>query len=82
MIVYFLLFLLHNYVKEVCKKMLKIQGKPESISKTFRLPIDMIEKLDKIAYKNNISLNQLVIQCLDFAIDNIDTGEASKNDED
>lgn len=62
--------------------MLKIQGKPESISKTFRLPIDMIEKLDKIAYKNNISLNQLVIQCLDFAIDNIDTGEASKNDED
>ncbi len=62
--------------------MLRIQGKSESASKTFRLPIDMIEKLDKIAYKNNISLNQLVIQCLDFAIDNIDTGEASKNDED
>ncbi len=62
--------------------MLKVQGKPESASKTFRLPIDMIEKLDKIAYKNNISLNQLVIQCLDYALKDIDTGEEEKPDND
>lgn len=55
--------------------MLKIQGKPESVSKTFKLPKPLVEKLDKIAYENNLSLNQLVIQCLNFAFDNIDTGE-------
>lgn len=42
--------------------MLKIQGKPESVSKTFKLPKPLVEKLDKIAYENNLSLNQLVIQ--------------------
>ena len=62
--------------------MLKVQGKPESASKTFRLPIDMIEKLDRIAYKNNISVNQLVIQCLDYALNDIDTGEEKKPDND
>ncbi len=61
--------------------MLKIQGKPEFVSKTFRLPIDMIRKLDKIAYINNLSLNQLVIQCLDYALHNIDTGDNEKPQE-
>ncbi len=61
--------------------MLKIQGKPECVSKTFRLPIDMIRKLDKIAYINNLSLNQLVIQCLDYALHNIDTGDNEKPQE-
>ena len=61
--------------------MLKIQGKPESVSKTFRLPKDMIEKLDRIACINNLSLNQLVIQCLDYALHNIDTGDNKKPQE-
>ena len=59
--------------------MLKIQGKPESVSKTFKLPKRLVEELDKIAYKNNISLNQLVIQCLSFAFDNIDTEKSNKD---
>ncbi len=59
--------------------MLKIQGKPESVSKTFKLPKHLVEELDKIAYKNNISLNRLVIQCLNFAFDNIDTEESNKD---
>jgi len=42
-------------------------------SKIFRLPDEQIEKLDKLAYENNLSLNQLVIQCLNFALDNLDT---------
>ncbi len=61
--------------------MLKIQGKPECASKTFRLPKDMIEKLDKIACINNLSLNQLVIQCLDYALHNIDAGDNEKPQE-
>ena len=58
--------------------MLKIQGKPECVSKTFRLPKELAQKLDRIAYINNISLNQIVIQCLDYAFHDIDTGDSEK----
>lgn len=51
----------------------KIQKGYNYTSKTFRLPDEQIEKLDKLAYENNLSLNQLVIQCLNFALDNLDT---------
>ncbi len=52
--------------------MLKIQKRPETVSKTFRLPINVVRKLDRIAYINNLSLNQIVIQCLNYALREID----------
>ncbi|MCD8095626.1 MAG: type II toxin-antitoxin system HicB family antitoxin [Ruminococcus sp.] len=51
--------------------MWKIQKGYNSVSKTFRLPEEMVEKLDKLAYENNLSLNQLVIQCLNYSLDNL-----------
>jgi len=67
---------LHNDVKKRCVIMFKIQKGYDSESKSFRLPIEMIEKLGEIAAKNKISLNKLVIQCLNYALENID--EANK----
>ncbi len=61
-------------------KRLKIQGKPESASKTFRLPLDLVENLYRIAYRNNLSLNQIVIQCLNYALHEIDTTGEEKLD--
>lgn len=55
--------------------MWKIQKGYDTVSKSFRLPNEMIEKMDKLAYENNLSLNQLVIQCLRFALDNLDKEE-------
>lgn len=52
--------------------MWKIQKGYESISKSFRLPIEIVNLLENLAYENNLSLNQLVIQCLNFAIDNLE----------
>lgn len=52
--------------------MLKIQKRPETVSKTFRLPINVVRKLDRIAYINNLSLNQIAIQCLNYALREID----------
>ena len=52
--------------------MFKIRKGYDSESKTFRLPIELIEKLDALASQNKLSLNQLVIQCLTYAIDNIE----------
>lgn len=52
--------------------MWKIQKGYNTVNKSFRLPDKMVENLDQLAFKNNISLNQLVIQCLKFALDNLD----------
>ena len=56
--------------------MLKLQkGYEEYITKTFRLPKEFVEQLEKLAYDNHLSLNQLVIQCLKYAIDNLSDNE-------
>ena len=56
--------------------MFKIQkGYGSHVTKSFRLPEELVEKLDKLAYENNISLNQLVIQCLNYALDNMEEPE-------
>ena len=56
--------------------MWQIQKGYDSVSKSFRLPTELVDELDKLAYENNLSLNQLVIQCLNFALENLDRGEA------
>ncbi len=58
--------------------MWKIRKGYNSVNKSFRLPEELTEKLEKLAALNNLSLNQLVIQCLDYAVNNIDTD--SEND--
>lgn len=52
--------------------MFKIQKGYDTVSKTFRLPIELVEKLDSLAYKYNLSLNQLVVQCLNYALENLE----------
>ena len=54
--------------------MFKIQrGYGETVTKTFRIPSDMAETLEKLAYDNDLSVNQLVVQCLDYAIKELET---------
>ena len=51
------------------------KGCPSVVSKTFRFPESLNSELEKIAKENNISLNNLVVQCLEFAIENINSEE-------
>ncbi len=51
--------------------MFKIQKGYTTESKTFRLPIATIERLESLAVRNNLSLNQLVIQCLHYALEHL-----------
>lgn len=46
----------------------------EYINKTFRLPVEIIETLNTVAKDKNTSLNKVIIQCLEFAIENMDDG--------
>ena len=69
--------LLHNINKRCCN-MWKIQKGYDTVSKSFRLPVELVDELDKLAYENNLSLNQLVIQCLNFALENLDKDETDE----
>lgn len=46
--------------------------KPEYSNKTFRMPNDLIAELEKLAQDKGVSLNQLVIQCCKYALDNLE----------
>ncbi len=56
----------------------KIKRGYNSLSKTFRLPVEMVDKLEQLADDNNISLNQLIIQCLDYALENLEKENLSE----
>ena len=45
--------------------------KPKSSNRTIRMPDDLIDKLGKIATEKEISFNQLVVQCCEFALENL-----------
>ncbi len=45
--------------------------KEEYVNKTFRLKKSLVEKLEKVAFRNSISLNELVSQCCNYAIENM-----------
>lgn len=49
--------------------------KQEYENRAFRLPVVLLEQLNKLASDKNISLNQLVVQCCEYAIDNLDDSE-------
>lgn len=41
-------------------------------NKSLRLPVDLIEKVQELAEKNEISFNKVVIQCIDYALDHME----------
>lgn len=53
--------------------------KPEMINKTFRLPVELVKRLEMVAQQKGVSLNNLVLQCCEYALDNLKQ-EATKTD--
>ena len=49
--------------------MFKVE-KTEYVNKTFRFPKEFVEELQIFASKNDISVNELVIQCCKYALKN------------
>lgn len=45
--------------------------KPTSSNRTVRMPDELIETMSKIANEKGISFNQLVIQCCEYALENL-----------
>ena len=55
--------------------MLEIEKVYEHVTKTFRIPVNIVEQLEKLAGENNTSVNKVVVQCLQYALNSINTEE-------
>ncbi len=51
--------------------------KTEYVNKTFRMPSELVQKLECLAQEKSVSLNNLVVQCCEYALENICDGETS-----
>lgn len=60
------------YNKQEVPYMFKIE-KPVFVNKTFRIEKKLIERLEQVAQKEDISVNALVVQCCNYALDNMET---------
>lgn len=48
-------------------------------NKSLRLPKDLITKVQELANRNNMSFNRVIIQCIEYALENAE--EAEKTEE-
>ncbi|MCR4814788.1 MAG: hypothetical protein K5879_08170 [Lachnospiraceae bacterium] len=54
--------------------------KKEYVNKTFRIERELLEKLCEVAQQENISVNELVVQCCEYALDDMKAkGKNRKN---
>lgn len=54
--------------------------KPTSSNRTVRMPDTLIERISQIAAEQDISFNQVVIQCCEYAIDNLRQSDNAKKE--
>lgn len=44
-------------------------------NKSLRLPKDLIDQVQKLANDNSLSFNKVVIQCIEYALDNMEKSD-------
>ena len=60
--------------------MLEFEKGHESVNKTFRIPVHIVKQLEKLAGKYNTSMNKIVVQCLEYALENISDSDSDPAD--
>lgn len=49
--------------------------KQEYTNRTLRFPVELLEKLNCLASKTDTSLNNVVVKCCEYALENLDDVE-------
>ena len=57
--------------------MFKIKSGQELVTKSIRMPENLATELDNLAREYNVSFSSLVLQCLRYALDNMDTEDGT-----
>ena len=60
---------------------LKIPENHSGVSKTLRLPENIVDDIQNLANINNLSFNKIVISLLEFSLNNLDEDDRKKIDE-
>ncbi len=60
---------------------LKIPENHSGVSKTLRLPENIVEDIQNLANIKNLSFNKIVISLLEFSLNNLDEKDRKKIDE-
>ncbi len=55
--------------------MFKIRPGYNTITKTIRMPETLVQDLEQAAKENNVTFTSVVIQCLEYALENMDSDE-------
>ena len=56
----------------------KYNGETSVVS--LRMPDELIKKIDTVCEKTGRTRNEIIIKCLDFAVDNIEINENAKEE--
>lgn len=73
------LFFIYNILMRGVIYMFKIKRESaEYESKSLRLPVEMIEQVQRLADENNILFNKVIIQCVEYALEHLDETEAAE----
>ena len=51
--------------------------KEEYVNRTFRLSKKLIERMYAVCGEKNISLNKLIVMCVNYALDDLETEDSS-----
>ena len=60
--------------------MFKVRRTEDTVNKTFRVSVSLLDKMSEIAQRENVSLNSFVIQYCEYAIDNMQTTNSDETD--
>ncbi len=52
--------------------------KPEMINKTIRMPQELVRQMEVLAQRKEISLNNLIVQCCQYAMENLSPEETNE----
>ena len=52
--------------------------KKYSVTRTIRIKKELLNRLEEIAYKHDISTNKLIIKCIEYALDNMEEDNEEK----
>lgn len=55
--------------------MFTIKQGDDTVTKSMRMPRCLAQKMDRLAEENNVSFTDLVLQCLQYALDNMGAEE-------
>ena len=54
--------------------------KKDTVNKTVRFPIDMLDRIDKVMVENNVSFSGFILQACEYVLDELEKERSLSNE--